>query len=181
MSLQIRRLLSASASNKRLNSSQIASEFLTRAQRSGAVSRSQMLDGNQLQRLSQTLNRPHLHPHQPIMAAAPPNGTPLPPGYHLAYFTPSALEGDLGSDGTDRTVNPSSPFTRRMWAGGEMTWTLETSLSVGDIVTESTRIDSATPKTSRTGEEMIVVGVEKTFRNEKGLVALVDRRYGKSV
>ncbi|RDW62462.1 hypothetical protein BP6252_11895 [Coleophoma cylindrospora] len=175
MSFQIRRLLSASTRNIGNTSSQIASEFLTRVQYNGPLSSSQLLDGNQLQRLSQTLNRANLSPDQPFLTQAPPNGTPVPAGYHLAYFTPSALESGLGSDGSDRLVNPKAPFTRRMWAGGEITWMPGNLLKVGDIVTESTKFLSAVPKKTRLGEEMIIVGLEKSFENDQGL-ALVDRR-----
>ena len=175
MALQIRPL-SASTRNSSLKSSEIASEFLGRVQSKGSLSRSQIIDGSQLQRLSQTLNRPNLHPGQSIMEKVPPCGTPVPAGYHLAYFTPSTLESGLSPDGSDRIVNPRAPFTRRMWAGGEMTWTHANPLKVGNIVTESTKFLSAVAKTARSGEEMIVVGLEKTFKNNNG-VALVDRRF----
>jgi hypothetical protein len=68
-----------------------------------------------------------------------------------------------------------------MWAGGEVSWPRDGSgranpLRVGQRVTETTRVLSAEPKVVRkTGEEMIVVGVEKEFANEWG-VAVVDRR-----
>lgn len=43
-------------------------------------------------------------------------------------------------------------------------------------MTETTKLLSAEPKIiKKTGDEMIVVGVEKTFENENG-VALIDRR-----
>lgn len=49
-------------------------------------------------------------------------------------------------------------------------------LRVGQEVRETTKILSAEPKVVRkTGEEMVVVGVEKTFENEDG-VAVVDQR-----
>lgn len=49
-------------------------------------------------------------------------------------------------------------------------------LRVGQEVTETTRVLSAEPKVvKKTGEEMIVVSVEKEFRNEEG-VAVLDRR-----
>lgn len=97
------------------------------------------------------------------------------------YFTPAFLEGELGADGTDRSYNPESPFTRRMWAGGEVRWPRKDGgvlnpLRVGQEVRETTKVLSAEPKVVRkTGEEMVVVGVEKTFENEDG-VAVVDRR-----
>lgn len=130
-----------------------------------------LLDANQLHLLSTTLGR------NSSSYQAPKQGTPIPPGYHLVYFTPSFPERELGRDGTDRTVSPLSPYTRRMWAGGELEWSQDASnlLKVGQTVTETTRILSADPKKLKNGGEMIVVGVEKTFENEQGL-ALTDRR-----
>ena len=133
--------------------------------------RKQVLDANQLQLLSITLNR------TPTSNNPPPEGTPVPPGYHLVYFTPSIVESELGLDGTDRTVNPLSPYTRRMWAGGELTWAKDTNalLRVGQEVRETTKLLSAEPKKLKNGGEMLVVSVEKTFENDKG-IALVDKR-----
>ena len=107
----------------------------------------------------------------------PEVGTLLPACYHLAYFAPSQVEEELGSDGTDTTFNPPSPFTRRMWAGGELEWIAEEGkeLCVGQEVRETTRLVSSVGKKTRAGEEMVVVGVEKKFENEHG-VALVDKR-----
>ena len=139
------------------------------------MSRSQLLDPNQLQRLSLTLGRPNLYSGLSIHEKEPGNGTPLPPGYHLAYFTPAVLPHELGRDGTDLTFSPDRPFTRRMWAGGELRWMRDNPLRVGDVAVETTKLLSAEPKATRTGEEMILVGVEKTFENADG-VALVDRR-----
>jgi len=48
-------------------------------------------------------------------------------------------------------------------------------LRIGQVVTETTRLLSAEGKKTRAGEEMVVVGVEKVYENEKG-VALVDKR-----
>lgn len=81
----------------------------------------------------------------------------------------------MGKDGSERTFNPMHPFTRRMWAGGEITWTHENHLAVGQTVKERTKLVRAEPKVTKDGEEMIVVGVKKTFENESGLV-LVDKR-----
>ncbi|PLB45461.1 hypothetical protein P170DRAFT_413686 [Aspergillus steynii IBT 23096] len=179
------RLRSASTSDT-TSASSIAASFLSRFQSLGPQSRTQVLDANQLQLLSLTLNRPSLFPTSPSLSntsptVSVPSNTPLPPGYHLAYFTPAFLENELGPDGTDVSYNPSSPFTRRMWAGGEVHWPrgadgAPNPLRVGQEVSETTRVLSAEPKTVRkTGEEMIVVGVEKEFRNERG-VAILDRR-----
>lgn len=168
-----RRLYSASSNN----ASSVASSFLKTTQSLPPLIRRQIIDANQLQRLSAALSRSMLHPSQSIETRPPPEDTALPPGYHLAYFTPSQCEDQLGSDGTDTTFNPPRPFTRRMWAGGELRWTgRENLLEVGDEVTETTRLVSAEGKITKKGEEMVVVGVEKSFENDKGL-ALIDQRY----
>ncbi|KAL4815858.1 hypothetical protein BDW67DRAFT_163227 [Aspergillus spinulosporus] len=181
-----------SSSTSNASASSIATSFLSRFQSLGPQTRTQILDANQLRLLSLTLNRPSLFPTTPHLsqrATTPPNqyeievanGTPLPAGYHLAYFTPAFLENELGADGTDTSYNPAHPFTRRMWAGGEVCWPRDSEgrvnpLRVGERVTETTRVLSAEAKiVKNTGEEMIVVGVEKEFSNEAG-VAVIDRR-----
>ncbi|KAI1421905.1 hypothetical protein F5Y12DRAFT_662622 [Xylaria sp. FL1777] len=136
----------------------------------------QVLDGNQLQKLSLTLNRRALHPGLDVAARTPPDGTVVPPGYHLVYFTPAGVEDELGADGTDVSWNAPAPFTRRMWAGGRMKWEGgDVRLRVGDEVEERTRLLSAAPKRSRDGGEMVLVRVLKEFWGPRGL-ALVDER-----
>ncbi|KAI1939855.1 hypothetical protein LOZ12_000984 [Ophidiomyces ophidiicola] len=165
------------------SASTIANRFLTKCQAAGPQTRTQALDANQLQLFSLTLNRNHLYSNTPALsnAPAPPVGTPVPPGYHLVYFTPAFLESELGSDGTDLSYNPDAPFTRRMWAGGEVQWPRAPDgrlnlLRVGQEVREMTKFLSAEAKViKKTGEEMIIVGLEKVFENEHG-VALTDRR-----
>ncbi|OQD87182.1 hypothetical protein PENANT_c006G07133 [Penicillium antarcticum] len=162
----------------------VASSFLSRFQSLGPETRTQTIDANQLQLLSLTLNRPTLFPGSPSLsngASAPQSETPVPPGYHLAYFTPAFMESELGADGTDASYNPDVPFTRRMWAGGEVLWPRGADgkpnlLRVGQQVKETTRVLNAESKVvKKTGEDMIVVGVEKEFSNEHG-VSIIDRR-----
>jgi alkyl sulfatase BDS1-like metallo-beta-lactamase superfamily hydrolase len=68
-----------------------------------------------------------------------------------------------------------------MWAGGEVSWPRSANgnpnpLRVGQEVRETTRVLSAESKVvKKTGENMIVVGVEKEFANENG-VSIIDRR-----
>lgn len=83
----------------------------------------------------------------------------------------------MGKDGTDTTFNPPHPFTRRMWAGGELEWLggENNRLKIGQRVVETTKLVSAVGKKTKAGEEMVVVGVEKSFRNEHG-IALLDKR-----
>ncbi|KAK8091635.1 hypothetical protein PG997_001996 [Apiospora hydei] len=170
--IQLQRQRRQLATSARDAADQMAHTFADRT-----MTRRQVLDGNQLQKLSLTLGRPQLHPGFDVSESPPPDGTPLPPGYHLVYFTPSSLETELGPDGTDRTFNAPAPFTRRMWAGGRMTWKPPPApqLRVGQRAEERTRLLSATPKKSRDGGEMVLVEVEKEFWGPEGL-ALVDRR-----
>lgn len=167
MSLAFRRLYSSG--NASANS--IATLFLSKTQSLPERTQIQLLDGNQLQRLSATLSRTELS------SSIPQNGTSLPACYHLAYFTPAQVEEELGRDGTDTTFNPPSPFTRRMWAGGELEWVGGDAnrLKVGQEVRETTKLVSAVGKKTKAGEEMVIVGVEKTYENENG-IALIDKR-----
>ena len=153
----------------------IAEELLENAHKAGPIKQRQLIDANQLQRLSLTLSRPYLYEGQDIRMEAPASSTRVPPGYHLVYFTPSALPDELGRDGTDSSYHPRYPYTRRMWAGGELRWERDNRLCVGEQVLESTELLSAVGKVGRNGEEMIVVGVQKTYENQCGL-ALADRR-----
>ncbi|EKJ73781.1 hypothetical protein NXS19_010616 [Fusarium pseudograminearum] len=139
-----------------------------------SITRRQLIDANQLQKLALTLNRPTLN-GKDVSEHPPAKGTPVPPGYHLVYFTPNGTEEELGNDGSDTTFSASAPFTRRMWAGGKMTWATDLSLRVGDDVHETTKLLSATPKKSRSVGEMVLVEVEKEYWGEKGLL-LKDRR-----
>jgi hydroxyacyl-ACP dehydratase HTD2-like protein with hotdog domain len=163
-----RRFLTTSASK--------AAEQMMQAFANKEFAKRQLLDANQLQKLSLTLSRKELYPGMDISEDPPPAGTPLPPGYHLVYFSPGGMETELGPDGTDRTFNSPAPFTRRMWAGGKMTWAGgKSQLRVGEVAEERTRLVSAVPKKSRGGGEMVLVDVEKEFWGKDGL-ALVDQR-----
>ena len=148
-----------------------------------------MLDANQLRLFSLTLNRPHLYPSAKSLSKTleeiePKEGTPVPPGYHWIYFTPAQLPGILGVDGTDASFNPEPPFTRRMWAGGSVSWpgadpnaSSQSYLRVGDTATEVTKLLSCEPKIiKKTGESMLVVGVEKQFLDSKDNLCVLDRR-----
>ncbi|TVY74847.1 Mesaconyl-C(4)-CoA hydratase [Fusarium oxysporum f. sp. cubense] len=154
--------------------SDVAQQLLSQL-KGRVTTRRQVLDGNQLQKLSLTLNRRHLHPGHDISETAPANGTVLPAGYHLVYFTPNGTELDLGADGTDRSFNALAPFTRRMWAGGRMQWAKDRPLRVGEEVEERTRLLAAELKKSRDGTEMIIVTIEKEFWGSQGL-SLTDQR-----
>ncbi|KAI3317836.1 hypothetical protein HD806DRAFT_540844 [Xylariaceae sp. AK1471] len=186
-----KRLRHQSTVSSSLSAEEAASSLLSRFAGQTRTA-TQVLDGNQLQKLSLTLNRRELWPGLDVSVKPPPVGTPLPRGYHLVYFTPGGVEGELGRDGSDLGFNAPGRFTRRMWAGGRMRWLDEkgrgdgaeaggkgrgggVELRVGDEVEERTRLTAATAKKSRDGSEMVLVNVEKEFWGPRGL-ALVDER-----
>ncbi|RDA95714.1 hypothetical protein CP533_1148 [Ophiocordyceps camponoti-saundersi (nom. inval.)] len=145
-----------------------------------ATIRRQVLDANQIQKLCLTLERRSMG-HVDVSTRPPPTGTPIPPGYHLVYFTPEATQAHLGPDGSDATFNAPSPFTRRMWAGGEMSWPYAaadggTGLFVGDEVEEHTRLVRATAKKGSAGD-MILVEVEKDIYSSRGRAVLDHRSW----
>lgn len=175
----MRTLTTTISSTTTTTPAEAAAQHITHTFRDRTTTHHQTLDAPQLQKLSLTLNRPHLHPGLDVTAGPPPDGTPLPPGYHLVYFTPAALEHELGPDGADGAAFLAAPppFTRRMWAGGRMRW-VAPPLRAGDAVEERTRLVGATAKRSRRGGgggEFVLVEVEKEFWGPGGL-ALVDRR-----
>ncbi|KAL2881132.1 hypothetical protein SGCOL_003422 [Colletotrichum sp. CLE4] len=57
-------------------------------------------------------------PKYPSSSSEP--AAPLPQGHHLAYFPLQSLPSWLMPDGTDPDHCPGAPFTRRLWAGGEV-------------------------------------------------------------
>ncbi|KAK6334892.1 hypothetical protein TWF718_010337 [Orbilia javanica] len=63
-------------------------------------------------------------PHNPftIKAMLPVYGTTLPPGFHFAFFNGYTQESDLSQDGYISTQAPGGQWTRRMWAGGKLTF-----------------------------------------------------------
>lgn len=141
------------------------------------IERSQILDANQLQKLCITLNRKDLAPGQDMTKGPPVQGTHIPPGYHLVYFTPSDLESELGADGTDQTFSPPAPFSRRMWSGGIVQWNPENPLRVGDLVTEKTRLLGVSTKVDRDGKPMLLAKVGKVFYNKKAWAVKEERSW----
>src|SRR5579859_7904913 len=84
------------------SATRVAEEFLCKFAHCKPFIRKQVLDANQVRLLSLMLGRPYLH--QSLSGSSledepPKAGTPLPPLYHLVYFTPAQLPGTLGLDG----------------------------------------------------------------------------------
>ncbi|KAM7182675.1 hypothetical protein V8F33_014113 [Rhypophila sp. PSN 637] len=148
--------------------------------REAVIERSQVLDANQLQKLCITLGQQYDSTDLEdldITRTAPTQGTIVPPGYHLVYFTPSDFESDLGCDGTDQPFAPGPPFTRRMWAGGRIQWYPENRLRVGAHVTETTKLLHVVPKSGGGGNTMLIATVEKVFSTGQGPAVREERTW----
>lgn len=106
--------------------------------------------------------------------ASPVEGTPLGYGHHLAFFHPRNPEALLRIDGTDADFCPPEPFTRRMWAGGTMTWNKERELKVGEKATAVSTVAKVEKKGFEVGKPMIFVKqrIEVTVegQSEPGIV-----------
>ncbi|RKU43551.1 hypothetical protein DL546_001632 [Coniochaeta pulveracea] len=136
------------------------------------------LSPTQTRLLGQSL-QPHLTPQiQPIyLPNGPLPGTPLPLGHHLVYFPTPPLT--LMSDGTDADHAPGGVYTRRMWAGGSLSFPATgqnvSGLEIGRdaVCVESVDGDEVQVKGVAVGdgEEVRLTGKEKVFVN-------VRRRYG---
>lgn len=91
---------------------------------------------------------------------APHHGEPdrnhLPPGFHWCLAPPAEPSHRLGEDGHPRlgTFLPALPYTRRMWAGGSISF--HGSLAEGDTIARETTIEAITRK-SGSRSEMIFV------------------------
>lgn len=106
--------------------------------------------------------------------AAPVPGTALPPLWHWLYFLPMAPQSQIGPDGHPKRGGflPPVPLPRRMWAGGRLEWNADNPLRQGDVVTRTSRIESVTHKSGRTGDLLFVL-VKHEIANERG-VALTE-------
>lgn len=86
---------------------------------------------------------------------------PLPPTWHWAYFSEGVAPEDVGHDGHEALglFMPPAPFSRRMWAAGDIT--VHRPLELGHKARRVTTIDDVAFKTGRTGEMCFV-----TLRHE---------------
>ncbi|CAG8614497.1 7215_t:CDS:2, partial [Dentiscutata heterogama] len=119
-----------------------------------------------LQLLSITLNRKEIINNIPS-TQPPPNGTPLPPNYHLVYFTPRNYENELTKDGYKIHYSPPAPFLRRMWAGGELKFNHENQLRVGQNAKLITKLRKVDYKIGKLGEN-VFIWIDNDINNENG-------------
>lgn len=94
---------------------------------------------------------------------------PLPQGHHLVYFPIQTAPSDLASDGADLDHSPGPHYSRRLWAGGEVTFR-----STGD---QDGLVLNGQPWTcTETIDDVRVKGSGVTYGTEKVFVD-VWRRY----
>ena len=100
--------------------------------------------------------------------AEPLPGSDVPPLWHWLYFTPLALQSEIGADGHALRGGflPPVPLPRRMWAGGRISF--EHALQVGDEITRVSRIAAVDVKQGRSGA-LVFVTVRHEITNARGL------------
>ncbi|KAJ4324153.1 hypothetical protein N0V84_003986 [Fusarium piperis] len=94
--------------------------------------------------------------------ASPP--IPLPQGHHLVYFPIQLAPSKLIPDGADPDHSPGPPFTRRVWAGGEVVYGKrwrEMTLSCRPVVCRE-KVEDVSLR-GREGEEKVFVDVWRRY------------------
>lgn len=101
-------------------------------------------------------------------------GDAVPPGLHWCLCPPTAAAKDLGEEGHPRKggLLPPVPLSRRMWAGGTVTF--HAALNVGDTVAKTSTISDITWKDGRSGQ-LCFVSVDHEYRTDHG-VAITERQ-----
>lgn len=89
---------------------------------------------------------------------------PLPQGHHLVYFPIQLPPSKLIPDGADPDHSPGPPFTRRVWAGGEVVYGKrwrEMTLSCSPVVCRE-KVEDVSLR-GREGEEKVFVDVWRRY------------------
>lgn len=94
----------------------------------------------------------------------------LLPGYHLVYFPPPTNLSSLLPDNTDPLHSPGPPFTRRMWAGGDLTFDGTLALRLGNMVCREFITDVHIKGAE--GEEKVFVTIKRDIdvKAQKGYI-----------
>lgn len=95
------------------------------------------------------------------------DGDRLPPLFHWMYCRELAPGSHLDVDGHQKRGDflPALPFSRRMWAGGRLTF--EGTVRIGERLRRRSTIRSITPKTGRSGP-LVLVTVEHRISGNGG-------------
>ncbi|KAF5681115.1 mesaconyl-C4 hydratase [Fusarium heterosporum] len=98
--------------------------------------------------------------HSVPTIASPPRA--LPQGHHLVYFPIQLPPSRLVPDGADPDHSPGPPYTRRVWAGGEVIFRgEEMKLDARPVVCRE-KIEDVTLR-GREGEEKVFVDVWRKY------------------
>ncbi len=84
---------------------------------------------------------------------------PLPSGHHLVYFPTSTTASQLLPDGTDTLHSPPSPFSQRLWAGGQVSFKAPVYLNAK--IARLVECISDVRVTGTAGSEKVFVGIER--------------------
>lgn len=97
------------------------------------------------------------------------DGGVLPPLWHWALFHPTIATAELAVDGHPARGGflPPVGLPGRMWAGGELTWSTDNPLRVGEAASRHSRIGAIETKQGRTGN-LVFVRVEHRVSNARG-------------
>ena len=107
--------------------------------------------------------------------AAPEEGQPIAPGWHLAYFPEASRRAELGVDGLPlaRGMLPAMPLPRRMYAGARLVF--HAPILVGDRLTRETEFSDVQLREGSTGT-LILATQTRRFYTPRGL-ALTDEQH----
>ncbi|KAH6969624.1 hypothetical protein HG530_005295 [Fusarium avenaceum] len=98
-------------------------------------------------------------PSEPTISSPP---RALPQGHHLVYFPIQLPPSRLIPDGADPDHSPGPPYTRRVWAGGEVTFRgEELKLDARPVVCRE-KIEDVTLR-GKEGEEKVFVDVWRKY------------------
>lgn len=109
-----------------------------------------------------------LHATLDATGAVPAQRSPLPPGWHWAYFLDTAPSRELGPDGHPRRGGfmPPVPLPRRMWAGSRIEFLAP--IALGESARRASRVLRVEDKNGRTGR-LCFVTVEHDISGASGV------------
>lgn len=103
------------------------------------------------------------------------DGDPLPPGWHIIYFTPRFGPGELRADGTPASsgLMPEMPLPRRMFAG--QSFRFHRPIRIGQTLRQENELTDISMKTGATGT-LVFTTVVSRIAGPDGL-AIEDTRH----
>ncbi|RGP80972.1 mesaconyl-c4 hydratase [Fusarium longipes] len=110
--------------------------------------------------LTTTINDLLYHSHSSPTISLPPQN--LPQGHHLVYFPIQLPPSRLIPDGADPDHSPGTPYTRRVWAGGEVTFRGEDMKLDARPVVCREKIEDVALR-GREGEEKVFVDIWRKY------------------